>query len=74
MTGPGDSVRTDHQIAADGAAQIAPLVKDGHQVLISHGNGPQVGNILVDAQLLRQFALLDPRAGGYWPEVIRSRM
>lgn len=53
MTGPGDSVRADHQIAAAEAAatQIARLVKDGHQVLISHGNGPQVGNILAKNDL-----------------------
>lgn len=48
LVGSNDSVRPIHQIAAaDRAAkQIARLVKGGHQVLLSHGNGPQVGNIL----------------------------
>ncbi len=27
--------------------QIGQLVKDGHEVVITHGNGPQVGNILI---------------------------
>ncbi len=48
LVGPNDSVRPNHQIAAAerAAIQIARLVKGGHQVLLSHGNGPQVGNIL----------------------------
>ncbi|MGM0445014.1 MAG: carbamate kinase [Bacillota bacterium] len=27
--------------------QIGQLVKDGHEIVITHGNGPQVGNILI---------------------------
>lgn len=48
LTGPNESVQPTHQIAAVEAAtpQIAALVAEGHQVLLSHGNGPQVGNIL----------------------------
>lgn len=48
LTGPKESVQPNHQIAAVEAAtpQIAALVAEGHQVLLSHGNGPQVGNIL----------------------------
>ena len=48
LTGPKESVQPAHQIAAVQAAtpQIAALVAEGHQVLLSHGNGPQVGNIL----------------------------
>jgi len=30
---------------------IADVVKNGHQVLITHGNGPQVGNILIQNKL-----------------------
>lgn len=48
LTGPNESVQAAHQIAAVEAAtpQIAALVTEGHQVLLSHGNGPQVGNSL----------------------------
>ena len=48
LTGPKESVQPTHQMAAVEAAtpQIAALVAEGHQVLLSHGNGPQVGNIL----------------------------
>ncbi|MDO5736880.1 MAG: carbamate kinase [Propionibacteriaceae bacterium] len=48
LTGPKESVQPAHQIAAVEAAtpQVAALVAEGHQVLLSHGNGPQVGNIL----------------------------
>ncbi len=48
LTGPKESIQPTHQITAVEAAapQIASLVAQGHQVLLSHGNGPQVGNIL----------------------------
>ena len=40
--------------AVDGAcAQIAELVEHGHEVLITHGNGPQVGNLLLKNDLAR---------------------
>lgn len=40
------------QEAVEGAcAQIAELVKHGHDVVITHGNGPQVGNLLLKNQL-----------------------
>lgn len=32
-------------------SHIAEAVKNGHQVLITHGNGPQVGNILIQNKL-----------------------
>lgn len=58
LVGPHESVRPDHQMAAaeSAAAQIARLVTAGHQVLLSHGNGPQVGNILAKNDLA-SFAL-----------------
>jgi carbamate kinase len=58
LVGPNESVRPDHQMAAAQAAatQIARLVAAGHQVLLSHGNGPQVGNILAKNDLA-SFAL-----------------
>ena len=30
---------------------IADMIEDGWQVVISHGNGPQVGNILLRAEM-----------------------
>jgi len=35
------------------AEQIGQLVKDGHEVVITHGNGPQVGNILIQQDKAR---------------------
>lgn len=53
LTGPGESVLPEYQIAAveSAATQIAHLVGLGHQVLVSHGNGPQVGNVLAKNEL-----------------------
>ena len=33
------------------ARQIAEMVGQGHEVVVTHGNGPQVGNILLQNQL-----------------------
>lgn len=42
------------QEAVEGAcAQIAELVRHGHEVVITHGNGPQVGNLLLKNDLAR---------------------
>jgi carbamate kinase len=53
MTGPDG--RTDHgeQIAAAGraASAIADVVATGWDVVITHGNGPQVGDLLVRSEL-----------------------
>lgn len=48
----GRATPTD-QIAAikAAAAPIAELVAEGHDVLLTHGNGPQVGNLLVKNEL-----------------------
>jgi carbamate kinase len=32
------------------ASTIVPLVRDGHRIVIVHGNGPQVGNILIQVE------------------------
>src|SRR5262245_65368671 len=37
----------------EAAAEIADLVAAGHQVVLTHGNGPQVGNLLVKNDLAR---------------------
>jgi carbamate kinase len=42
------------RIAVEGACeQIAQLVEHGHEVVITHGNGPQVGNLLLKNDLAR---------------------
>ncbi len=35
------------------AQQIALLVKQGHRVVVTHGNGPQVGNIMIQNEAAR---------------------
>jgi carbamate kinase len=53
MTAADGSARPQDQIAAVGRAaeSIAELVAGGAEVVITHGNGPQVGNILVKNEL-----------------------
>ncbi|MEP6665749.1 MAG: carbamate kinase [Nocardioidaceae bacterium] len=53
MTGPDDSARPEDQIAAaeTAMAAVAALVAEGVDVVITHGNGPQVGNLLVKNEL-----------------------
>ena len=42
------------QRAVEGAAeQIAELVEHGHDIVITHGNGPQVGNLLLKNDVAR---------------------
>jgi carbamate kinase len=42
------------RIAVEGACeQIAELVAHGHDIVITHGNGPQVGNLLLKNDLAR---------------------
>ena len=53
MTSPDGRARPeDQQAAIESAARpIADLVAAGHDVLLTHGNGPQVGNILLKNEL-----------------------
>lgn len=53
MTGPDGSATPGAQIAAvtRAAGEIAELVTAGHEVVVTHGNGPQVGNLLVKNEL-----------------------
>jgi carbamate kinase len=49
MTAPDGSARPDDQrVAVERAMRhVAAIVAAGHQVVLTHGNGPQVGNLLV---------------------------
>jgi carbamate kinase len=53
MTSPDGSARVEDQRAAvtEAAGPIADLVVAGHDVLLTHGNGPQVGNLLLKNEL-----------------------
>jgi carbamate kinase len=53
MTGPDGRARPEDQIDAAEVAMeaVADLVASGVDVAITHGNGPQVGNILVKNEL-----------------------
>ncbi len=53
MSSPDGNASPDaqHEAVARASVPIADLVADGHEVVITHGNGPQVGNILVKNEL-----------------------
>ena len=53
MTGPAGSAAPDDQDRAVGVAmqRVADLVAAGTDVVLTHGNGPQVGNLLVKNEL-----------------------
>lgn len=44
------TVESQYEAARKTAAHIARLIKEGHRVVIAHGNGPQVGYILLRAE------------------------
>ncbi len=48
------SVSAQYEAARKTAAHIVKLVKAGHRVVIAHGNGPQVGFILLRAEFSRK--------------------
>ncbi|WP_088319702.1 carbamate kinase [Kineosporia sp. R_H_3] len=53
MTAPDGSARPADQRAAVEAAvpALVRVVADGHDLVVTHGNGPQVGNLLVKNEL-----------------------
>src|SRR4051794_4625074 len=53
MTGPDGSATPDAQRDAIAAAarHVAAVVAGGAEVVLTHGNGPQVGNLLVKNEL-----------------------
>lgn len=55
MTSPDGSARPEDQIAAihTAMAATADLIAAGHEVVVTHGNGPQVGNQMIRVELTR---------------------
>ncbi|HET7386681.1 MAG TPA: carbamate kinase [Nocardioidaceae bacterium] len=53
MTGPDGRARVEDQIAAGKVAMesVADLLVEGVEVVLTHGNGPQVGNLLVKNEI-----------------------
>jgi len=53
MIGPGGDASTQSQQAAIALAceRLADLIASGHDVVLTHGNGPQVGNLLVKNEM-----------------------
>ena len=47
------TVQSQYNAAQKTANHIAKLVKEGHRVVIAHGNGPQVGYILLRSDYSR---------------------
>ena len=47
------SVLDQYRSAGETARNIAPIIKQGYRVLVTHGNGPQVGFILLRSELAR---------------------
>ena len=58
---PGQRLTMDRQMqfAHEAMRQLEPLLNDDIQLLISHGNGPQVGHILirVEASLGKAYSI-----------------
>ena len=48
----GDSGDVEHQMLNMELAcrQLTPLIRSGHRLVITHGNGPQVGNLLIQQE------------------------
>ena len=47
------NVLDQYRTAGETARNIVPIIKQGYRVLVTHGNGPQVGFILLRSELAR---------------------
>lgn len=53
-----DSVESDFEHTTETARHLAALVAKGHRIVVTHGNGPQVGNHLLRSELGRRYGEL----------------
>jgi len=70
------SAESQLKVAAETAHQLVPLISQGHQIVIVHGNGPQVGDILLHEEafstteaptlLLDSCGAMSQGSIGYW--------
>jgi len=49
----GMSVLDQYRAAGETSRNIAPIVNQGYRVVVTHGNGPQVGFILLRSELAK---------------------
>src|ERR687895_1037269 len=49
----GADPASQQEAVENACEQIATLVAHGHEIVITHGNGPQVGNLLLKNDLAR---------------------
>ena len=48
------TVEDQHQAIRETISHVADLIEQGYQVVISHGNGPQVGFIMLRSEVARR--------------------
>jgi carbamate kinase len=58
--GVPDTIANQFEHTRQSLAGIVPLIKDGYKLVITHGNGPQVGNALLRVELARDTAPVLP--------------
>lgn len=46
------TAEAQQRVAAETAQRLVPLIKQGYQLVIVHGNGPQVGNIVLHEEAI----------------------
>ncbi len=51
--GDKGTVENQRRNIANTASQLVILAREGHRLIITHGNGPQVGNILIQNEISR---------------------
>ena len=45
------TAKIQEEVAKETVQKLIPLIKDGHELVIVHGNGPQVGNLILHEEV-----------------------